>query len=309
MGGSGGGSGGFEDYPPSRVQEKVREGEEAAAEGQFLPRLAALLDGYLAVANQRDTRLVQHRLDGIKAALRDELEEGFDLLFGGSVAKHTYVDGISDIDSLLVFREASDATPGELKQQVAKRINQALPDARVSTGRLAVTVGYRDGMEVQLIPAARTGRGLRVPSWHGDRWSRIDPVGFKAALTKCNEANSGKLIPTIKLAKAINANLLASRQLTGYHIESLGIAAFRQYSGEKTTSRMLPYFCEEISKRVLSPVRDSTGQSVHGDEYLGRIGSKDRKLVAQIFERIAKRMRNATAAQSESQWRQLFEGD
>lgn len=31
--------------------------------------------------------------------MQDEVEERFDSIFGGSVAKHTWVDGLSDIDS------------------------------------------------------------------------------------------------------------------------------------------------------------------------------------------------------------------
>src|SRR5258707_6172738 len=40
-------------------------------------------------------------------------------------------------------------------------------------------------------------------------------------------------------------------------------------SGEMTTSAMLPAYFERARELILAPMRDSTGQSVHVDEYLG----------------------------------------
>ena len=46
-------------------------------------------------ANDRDAGAVRIRLEEIKAILGDTIESSVDTMFGGSVAKHTYVDGIS----------------------------------------------------------------------------------------------------------------------------------------------------------------------------------------------------------------------
>ncbi len=96
-------------------------------------------------------------------------------------------------------------------------------------------------------------------------------------------------------------------RLSGYHIESLAIAAFRNYEGVKTTSRMLPYFFERSRDLVLAPIRDSTGQSVHVDEYLGDENSTVRREMSHVLAGIAKRMRNASSAQSKQRWVEFFE--
>ncbi len=48
-------------------------------------------------------------------------------------------------------------------------------------------------------------------------------MAFQQALTKRNQQCGGKLVPTIKLAKAINGQLPANQALSGYHMESLAI--------------------------------------------------------------------------------------
>jgi hypothetical protein len=70
---------------------------------------------------------------------------------------------------------------------------------------------------------------------------------------------------------------------------------------------MLPEFFRQASKLVLRPIVDSTGQSVHVDGDLGGTNSTLRKDISHVLERVAKRMDNASFAQSAEQWRGLFE--
>jgi hypothetical protein len=89
-------------------------------------------------------------------------------------------------------------------------------------------------------------------------------------------------------------------------MESLGIAAFKGYDGEKTPAAMLAHFFESASKLVLSPIRDRTGQSVHVDDYLGSDMSDSRQTLGHVLGRISRRMQNATAASSTEQWKGIF---
>jgi hypothetical protein len=270
--------------------------------------LQRLLDDLLSEYNARDHELVAQRRHSIEEALRDELEAAVHLRFGGSVAKHTYVDGLSDIDTLVVLRkeDASGLTPTDVKEAVAKRLSQELKNADVKVGKIAVTISYFDGMEVQLIPAIKDMDQIKIPSWSGNKWSRINPEAFTEALTRRNEQCNFKLVPTIKLAKAINATLADSHQLSGYHIESLAIDVFRRYTGPCTTAVMLSYFMERIPQKVLKPIKDSTGQSVHVDSYLGKSNSEQRQMAAHLFERLLKRMKAASSAQSDDLWKSMF---
>lgn len=308
--GGGGGGGAFMGRSPDDLRNIVRKAEDKTTVAAFEAELAGTLGGLLGGYNARDVNTARDRLDAIKAALEDSIEGSFDQLFGGSVAKHTYVDGLSDIDSLVLINDSE--LQGRNPQQVLKRIERVLGQklrdrAKVSHGRMAVTIDYGDGMVIQILPAVRARDGqVHVPSSRREGWSLINPITFQEALTRRNNECAGKLVPTIKLAKAIVGQLPEGQRLSGYHMESLGIAAFRNYTGNMTTSAMLPMFFERARGMVLSPIKDSTGQSVHVDGYLGPANSEARQATSHLLGRLARRMRNATAAGSTAQWRALF---
>jgi hypothetical protein len=271
--------------------------------------MAAYLNHVLSTFNYRDTKLVQDRLSKILDCIKDEISGSIDLKFGGSVAKHTYVDGLSDIDLLLTI-DGSDLeknSPETVRQRVADLIRKKVSDvASVEEHTLTVTVTYKDGMEAQLLPALRTPDGIRIPSASGMRWSDINPEGFTKALQKANQSKAGKLVPTIKLVKGINANLPEELRLTGYHIESLAIEAFRGYKGEKTTVTMLQHFFKRAPELVKTPIKDKTGQSVHVDDDLGPANSEKRKLVSAALDRVARRIMFATVSQDTKKLEELF---
>ena len=310
MGGVGGGGRGGSSYTgwtSEKLTEVVRE-EATKAAAHFEVTVAGLLSDLLA-GYGKDTELVRERLDRAKEILRDETENSFDTLFGGSVAKHTYVDGLSDVDTLLVVNDSKfeDKSPPKILDRVEAILQDRLPkDVVVDHGRMAVSITYPDSMVIQLLPALRTETGVKVPSAQHEGWSDIDPDGFRQALTYHNEACGGKLVPTIKLAKAVIGNMPEQYRLTGYHVESLAIAAFKGYEGKKTTETMLPLLFERAKGLVLAPIRDSTGQSVHVDEYLGPESSPLRQNVSHLLGGIAKRMRNASSGKSRAQWEAVF---
>jgi hypothetical protein len=309
MGGSGSG-GPFRSRTPQVLAKLVRKAQDASSAAGFEVELSAALTELLGAFNDRNVELVQERLDDVKRVLEGSIEGTIDQIFGGSVAKHTYVDGLSDVDSLLIINDSglklanSRDVIARISNILQKRVGEK---ATVSHGQMAVTLEYQDGMTLQLLPAIQSRGGkLRVPSSSGEGWSQIDPKAFQEALTRRNIECASKLVPTIKFAKAINGTLPESQRLSGYHVESLAIAAFRNYKGPKTTAAMLPVFFEKAKDLVLSPIRDSTGQSVHVDEYLGDKNSQNRLNTSHILGRIWKRMRNSSAAESIAQWRGLF---
>lgn len=306
MGGSGGT---FSRHSPSEVARKVREAEQAIDASEFEGRLANRFAQLLGRYNDRDAGLARERIDALTASLEDNIKGRAVTIFGGSVAKHTYVDGLSDIDTLVILDDTNleDRSPKAALDRLAHLLGAKLEvGARLTIGRIAITIEYKDGMNLQILPALRSDGTLRVPAWRGNEWSAINPEKFQQGLTKRNEACGGKVIPTIKLVKAINATLPEKVQLTGYHIESLAIAAFRGYDGPKSTVAMLPHFFDRAAQLVARPMVDTSGQSVHVDEHLGAANSQARQEMSYVLERIAKRMKNATAAHSIDQWVALF---
>jgi hypothetical protein len=307
MGGGGGGGGPYYNVPPEELNRRIKEATQEIAK-EFIPRVQAFLDNKLSIYNDRNIELIQRRQKVVLKHVEDLLDATWDLRLGGSVAKHTYVDGLSDVDNLLVIHGATvDEKPATILKAVADRLAKEIIDADIEVGRIAITVSYPDGMELQFIPAVRDGDKLRVPSWIREGWSRIDPRAFTDALTRRNRQCEGKLVPTIKLAKAIIASWPASVQLSGYHVESLAIDAFRDYGGNYNTALMLPHFFDRAALTVLAPIRDRTGQSIHVDTYLGKAKSPERQKASHWCSQVAKRMKNALTQGSLGQWKELFD--
>jgi hypothetical protein len=163
-----------------------------------------------------------------KGVLERHIEGSLDPMFGGSVRKHTFVDGISDVDALLVLRDPSLKTksPEKVLDHFERKVRKEMAGWELSRGKLAITL-RREGLEIQVLPAIREDSQTRIPAARGDSWSEINPKAFFRKLSDTNSRFGGKVVPVIKLAKIINDRQPEPLQPTGYHIESLAIEAFK----------------------------------------------------------------------------------
>ena len=309
MGGSGGRNF-FIDRKPEQVKADLRKEEERTHDQAFDTQIAERLGELLGDANRRDTKEISAAIDEIKNALGADIEGTVDPILGGSVRKHTYVDGISDIDTLVILRdpELKSLSPQEVLAYFEEKAREELTGWEVSKGKLAVTL-RKEGLELQILPAVQEEGKTYIPSARGDHWSDINPQTFFRKLTDTNTKFGGKVVPVIKLAKIINSQQPEALQLTGYHVESLAIEAFKTYSGPLNPKAMLEHFFDTSRSLVLSPIRDKTGQSVHVDGYLGPANSKSRKEVSATLDRIHRRMKNADVHRSEERWLEPFSGE
>ncbi|MBC8280820.1 MAG: hypothetical protein H8E48_08550 [Chloroflexi bacterium] len=98
MGGSGGR--GFNRVSPDRMGGWVKRPVDEVSIAEHDSRINAALRDLLAQYNDRDVDLVRDRLDTIRDALEDSLDMTIDLRFGGSIAKRTAIDGLSDVDAI-----------------------------------------------------------------------------------------------------------------------------------------------------------------------------------------------------------------
>ena len=113
--------------------------------------------------------------------------------FGGSISRHTYVDGLSDVDVLLTVNDSSlsGQAPRVVIQKMAELIQKRMPQTKVSKGDLAVTVKYSDNHEIQVLPAIRTKSGVRIANPSRNQWSGVlHPERFAQKLipVQANEA-------------------------------------------------------------------------------------------------------------------------
>jgi len=168
-------------------------------------------------------------------------------------------------------------------------------------------VKFADGVELQLLPAVRTQTGLRIASADGSGWSNVvRPQEFAMKLTDVNQACGRKVVPVVKLFKGLQTALPATSQIKGYHVESLAIEAFKSYTGRQTYKDMLLHLVRTGAQRVLSPVNDTTGQSLHVDDYLGSTSSADRTRVSKTLDRLANRLATADSRASLSDLTNIF---
>lgn len=305
MAGSGGSFSGKID--PKKLFQKIRSSESETSAQNFESEVAGLIGSCLSDYNKRDPETINSYLKTIKDAISEDIEGTVDLRFGGSVSKHTYINGLSDIDALVLLNksELKNMSPQEVRQYFFDRLKEDLPQHKIKQGNLAVTVNFGE-TEIQLLPAIRTKAGFKIANFTGTDWSHIRPRKFSEVLTDVNRSVGGKVVPTIKLAKSIIAEMPKNRQLTGYHVESLAIEVFKKYEGQQTPKAMLTHFFQQAPKHVLLPLTDKTGQSLHVDEYLGPANSLERRVVADSLGRIGRRMQGANEALLVEEWKDIL---
>ena len=154
--GSGGGiyipSGGAR---PGSLLNGAKSEEERAS---YNIELNAHLGDLLSEFNDRDIDGIRTHLDTIEGALTKEDIGSIQLVYGGSVKKHTYVDGLSDVDMLVKIENSDlvDATPQQVLRYFEMKLQERLPFSDIKTGELAVTVSFSDGLEIQILPAITT---------------------------------------------------------------------------------------------------------------------------------------------------------
>jgi hypothetical protein len=304
MGGGGGNR--YTGPTPEQVLRKVDQAREKERE-RLNKQVNDLLESLLARFNDRDTAEVSERLERISELL-GEVAELDTLLLGGSVAKHTAVNGLSDVDALVILdrdKVASDS-PESLIDSFHDLLWDKLPRSQVEEvdkGRMAVTVRYLDTQEIQLLPALRSGQTISIAGPDGKSWHDTKPRLFQRALTSANAASNQALVPTIKLVKSIVGDLPPQKQLTGYHIESLAVDAAKNYDGVKIPRALLLHVLGHSASRVLRPIADVTGQSRTVDAYLGDADSTRRRNISQALSGVKRRLETAATL---GQWRAVL---
>jgi hypothetical protein len=130
--------------PKDLITDAISEGERTSYEAE----INAFLQNLLADYNDRDIDAIRKHLETILEALEKEgVITIVSLLYGGSISKHTYVDGLSDVDVLAVLdkSELEGKTPDEILDYFRTRLEEHLPFTEIVKGKLAITIRFKDG--------------------------------------------------------------------------------------------------------------------------------------------------------------------
>ncbi len=306
MGGSGGY--GFERrqqtrWQPADLEHSLERTRQQAAEAE----VAAVFTDALAQINQIDTEALNCHKEEVFQALKSAFEEADGLRGGGSYSQHTYVNGISDIDMLFVLdafssskipnKENSKAVIADME----KRLRQRFPASKIKSGRMAVTITFSDGLELQVLPAFRYHAGYRVPNYRGIGWTVARPHIFAQLLQQRNAEMGGKLLPCIKLAKQICEN--QGLEVKSYHLSNMVVKAFEHYTGAQSHEDMLRHFFNKAKELTATRMRDITGQGAYVDNYLA--SKSQRTALAQRLDTIEQKI--ARAEGNASEWQKLLQ--
>ena len=267
--------------------------------------------GATQVANFLQEKLVEinahdyEAIDRHRRTIEDKLNNEFDvenIRFGGSHSTNTDVKGLSDIDMLAdLGKFKSDQSSDQAIQDFADAIRERLPNTKVSSGVMAVTVEFSDGLQVQVLPAFRYRDGYRIPDPNGEGWILTNPKRFARELTSANKKQSGQVVPTIKLIKSIcDANNI---EVSSYHVSNLALNAFKRYSGDKTYAKMLQYFFNQAKALCRKPTPDRSGQTKYIDGDLSKV---DRTRMATALAQMETKVDEAIKSTSLDKWNDLF---
>src|SRR5688572_13652861 len=99
MGGSGGGY--FRgSVDPGELARRLRDAEVQIRDEGYEMRVNQQLGEFLKDFNTRDAAGTREILADVKKQLGDDIGGTVDLVYGGSVSRHTYLEGLSDTDAL-----------------------------------------------------------------------------------------------------------------------------------------------------------------------------------------------------------------
>ncbi len=289
-----------------KIQSEIDSGLENTKRLEFEAEVNEKLKNTLSSYNEKDTELVNERLNEIKELLSEYLETSIDIVRAGSWKKHTYIDGLSDVDCLFILNspEFSGGSPQQLLEDLENLLQKKLgKNVKVERGNLSLKVIYENGPDLQILPALRNDKGLRIPSGDHDRWSKvINPDKFAKQLTEVNKRLNGNVIPVIKMVKGAVIGNGSKPYMRGYHVEALAVEIFQDYQGEQTKKAMLEYFFLNASETVRKPIKELSGQSQYVDDYLGDSDSAERENVSRELKRISDGLAKANKNFSADDW-------
>src|SRR5438874_1171272 len=124
----GGGGGGNYNLNPGEIARLRDEARARLDRSRLDSDVNSLLQHSLVDLNDRDKEEAASRLEQIQKSLGGTTLDVDRVVFGGSVAKHTYVDGLSDIDALVVLDPGAigSDTPEEMRDAFRKLLMQRL---------------------------------------------------------------------------------------------------------------------------------------------------------------------------------------
>ena len=256
--------------------------------------IQSTLDQHQTPEPKRDREKHMQYRNEAEDAINEGIEGSVNIVYAGSVAKGTYVEGISDVDNHVCINDTSleRMKPSEVKAYICQQLAK-LPNVKSATETSkTVTVTYKDGTEMQFVPVIKTKNGYRVAD--GNRWSNVVYENrFKRDFQRTNKKCGGRLTALVRFLKKENADNPKSQRMSGHHIEVMANRIFKSAPASKThdVGTMSVYYHQHASRHIRHRMRDVTGQYTYVDKRsLGGPDSESRRALSRRFASRARRM-------------------
>jgi len=224
----------------------------------------------LTEAKSREINSLQNKINFITRNIKAKIYEQAKFFLSGSIIKDTYVYGLSDVDILMALNKQNflNISPRHIQQKLINQLRVIFPRLVVKKNRNAVDI-YDGQIKIQLVPVLPNQTKFLFPASDGLGWIEIEPHIFNKLLQERNKKLRHKLTTAIRIAKLIVSKLPQNNQLTGHHLEVLGYLASGHFGKKKSILSLIKDIFLYAQKRVLTPVKDTSGQLNFIDEYLG----------------------------------------
>lgn len=252
-------------------------------------------------------QIIKDRIEEILSKFEKCDIEIEDLSWEGSYSKKTYVEGLSDID-LLVSLGTYSATNFEYKHnsnEALKRledlIRERYPRTSTKIGKMAITVRFSDGVELQFLPAFKYHSGYKIPDPKSDGWITTFPKRFKQELVERNRSLNWKLKPAIRLIKTLFEK--EDICISSYHLENLALRTLENYKGTNNYVDIITHILSGSKVKIYNRMPDITEQSTYVDDYLGHSHSEERSRISQKISKIGESLKSFEF----NRWEELFD--
>lgn len=290
-GGGGGGSGGG-----GNVAQVAKESTDEAT---VRSKVNDYLEQKLMETRPKDPEEVRRRVKEMVDVINDGLDGNVTHFDGGSASKDTFVEGISDYDIVVRLNdtELADRLPQDALKQVAEKLAKKYGPENVKVGVMAVTVtDPKTSREYQAVPAVSAGKGkMKFPEPGKNKWGKVaQPNKFARELARADRRENGRVKDAIRMFKLMQEKrLYKEERLKGYHIEAIAYMAFQNPGKANDHRTALEYMTRAAANIVRRPIKDSTGQSRHVDDYLGARDSSERTKASHALTHLADKMKEA----------------
>lgn len=219
---------------------------------------------------------VNEYLDDLLEKCTDSCQRVFancEFAISGSLWKHTFAFGVSDID-VLCSVNSSELSPHHVVSRLASAFSST---SSIIKHQTHVTLPSPFGVTIDIVPVMVVSGEIVLIHSSGDRWVRARPELFATVLHHANLSSRNTLKPSIRVLKSLLSRCSFAPLLKGHHIEAICMHASSEFAGNFKVTTLLEFILSQLPRLAGLHLVDTSGQLRFIDDYLGASDSNERR--------------------------------